>query len=62
MTPGIGADVATVSSRWLDQGSMDSLSPGRIYGTTSLIRHRYQLAPIGAAAPFSDLMVSRKLQ
>ena len=37
--PGTGADVATgyptVSSRWL-YGFMDSLSPGRIYGTTSL--------------------------
>ena len=57
--PGTGADVLPLSG---PDGSMDSLSPGRIYGTTSLIRHRYQLAPIGAAAPFSDLMVSRKLQ
>eukprot|EP00964_Phaeocystis_antarctica_P048487 scaffold28078_cov57-Phaeocystis_antarctica.AAC.2 len=40
-------------------GSIDSLSPGRIYGTTSLDTGTNSLAPIGAAARFPDLMVSR---
>ena len=52
--PGTGADVATVSSRWLY-----GLPQPRPHLWHYFFRHRYQLAPIGAAAPFSDLMVSR---
>eukprot|EP00964_Phaeocystis_antarctica_P031342 scaffold17740_cov69-Phaeocystis_antarctica.AAC.3 len=56
---GTGADVATVSSRWLY-----GLPQPRPHLWYYFFRHRYQLAPIGAAAPVSDLMVSRsyKLQ
>ena len=53
---GTGADVATVSSRWLY-----GLPQPRPHLWHYFFRHRYQLAPIGAAAPFSDLMVSRNV-
>ena len=53
--PGTGDDVATVSSQWLY-----GLPKPRPHLWYYFFRHRYQLAPIGAAAPFSDLMVSRK--
>ena len=55
MTPGIGANGATVSSQWLYR-----LPQPRPHLWYYFFRHRYQLAPIGATAPFSDLMVSRK--
>ena len=54
MTPGIGANGATVSSQWLY-----GLPQPRPHLWHYFFRHRDQLAPIGAAAPFPDLMVSR---
>ena len=54
MTPSIGVNGATVSSQWLYR-----LPQHRPHLWHYFFRHRYQLAPIGAAAPFSDLMVSR---
>ena len=54
LTPGIGAKGATVSSQWLYR-----LPQPRPHLWHYLFRHRYEMAPIGAAAPFPDLMVSR---
>ena len=51
---GTGADVANVSSQWLYR-----LPQPRPHLWHYCFRHRYQLAPIGAAAQFPDLMVSR---
>eukprot|EP00964_Phaeocystis_antarctica_P032892 scaffold18639_cov57-Phaeocystis_antarctica.AAC.6 len=52
--PGTGANGSTVSSQWLY-----GLPQPRPHLWHYFFRHRDQLAPIGAAAPFPDLMVSR---